>query len=99
MPIHLADGAYLPFLEVQPGGSEMGKLFAIVLMVIAIWVGITVFTEGSDRAFGGLFAGSTGSSTLEATEARSTRERARDALQSAYEESEDRVDRALGETR
>jgi len=77
----------------------MGKLFAIVLIVIAIWVGITVFTEGTDRAFGGLFAGSPGSSTLEATEARSTGERAGDAVQRAYDESEDRFDRALGETR
>ena len=75
----------------------MGKLLAIVLMVIAIWVGLTVFTEGSDRAFGGLFAGSRGSSTLEATEARSTRERAGDALERAYHESEDRVDRAVRE--
>ena len=75
----------------------MAKLLAIVLMVIAIWVGVTVFTEGSDRAFGGLFAGSSDSSTLEATEARSTRERAGDALQRAYDESEDRVDRAMRE--
>ena len=77
----------------------MGKLLAMVLMVTAIWVGITVFTEGSDRAFGGLFAGSPGSSTLEATEAVSTRERAGDAVQRAYDESQDRFDRALGETR
>ena len=76
----------------------MAKLLAIVLMVIAIWVAVTVFTEGSDRAFGGLFAGSRGPSSLEATEVRSTRERAGDAVQRAYQESEDRVDRAVRET-
>lgn len=75
----------------------MAKLLAIVLMVVAIWVGLTVFTEGTDRAFGGLFAGSSDSSTLEATEVRSTPERAGDALQRAYDVSEDRVDRAVGE--
>ena len=33
----------------------MGKVFGILLMVAAIWVGLTVFSEG-DAAFGGLFA-------------------------------------------
>jgi hypothetical protein len=75
----------------------MGKLIAIVLMVIAIWVAVTVVTEGSDRAFGGLFAGSSSSSNAEGTDARSARERAGDALQRAYDVSEDRVDRAVGE--
>jgi len=36
----------------------MGKIFGILLMVIGIWAGITVYTEGVDAAFGGLFAGS-----------------------------------------
>ena len=75
----------------------MGKVLAIVLMVIAIWVAVTVVTEGSDRAFGGLFAGSSSSSTAEEVDTRSARERAGDAFQRAYHESEDRVDRALGE--
>ena len=35
----------------------MGKIFGILLMVIGIWAGITVYTEGVDAAFGGLFAG------------------------------------------
>ena len=76
----------------------MGKLLAIVLMVIAIWVAVTVYSEGTDRAFGGLFAGSLGSSTVDVTETRSTPERAGDAVQRAYDDSQDRFDRALGET-
>jgi hypothetical protein len=75
----------------------MAKVLAVVLMVIAIWVAVTVVTEGSDRAFGGLFAGSSSSSTAEGADVRSARERAGDALQRAYQESEDRVDRAVGE--
>ena len=77
----------------------MGKLIAIVLMVVAIWVGVTVFTEGADRAFGGLFAGFVGSSAADAPANRSTPERARHAVQHAYDESGDRLDRAMGETR
>lgn len=77
----------------------MGKAFAIVLMAIAVWVAVTVYSEGTDRAFGGLFASSQGSSTVDATETRSTPERAGDAVQRAYDESQDRFDRALGETR
>ena len=77
----------------------MGKLFAIVLMVIGIWVAVTVYSEGTDRAFGGLFAGSLGSSTVDVTETRSTPQRAGDAVQRAYDESQDRFDRALGEKR
>ena len=77
----------------------MGRVFVIALIVVAIWVGVTVFTQGADRAFGGLFAGTLGSPTSEATDTRSTPERAGDAFQRAYQESEDRVDRALGQTR
>jgi hypothetical protein len=35
----------------------MGKIFGILLIVLAIWVGLTIFNEGTDSAFGGLFAG------------------------------------------
>ncbi len=77
----------------------MGKLFVIVLIVIAIWVGLTVYTQGTDQAFGGLFARFSGSSTLDAPATRSTPHRAGDAFQRAYDESEDRVDRALRGTR
>jgi hypothetical protein len=36
----------------------MGKVFGILVIVVAVWVGLTVFSEGTDSAFGGLFAGS-----------------------------------------
>jgi len=77
----------------------MGKILAMVLMVIAIWVAVTVYSEGTDRAFGGLFAGSLGSSTVDVTETRSTPQRAGEAVQRAFDESQDRFDRALGEKR
>jgi hypothetical protein len=34
----------------------MGKIFGILLIVLGIWVGLTIFSEGTDSAFGGLFA-------------------------------------------
>lgn len=36
----------------------MGKIFGILLIVVGIWVGLTIFNEGTDAAFGGLLAGS-----------------------------------------
>jgi hypothetical protein len=77
----------------------MVKLFAIVLIVAAIWIGLTVYTEGADRAFGGLFAGSSSSPAVQAPAAPSIPRRAGDAVQRAYDESEDRVDRVLDGTR
>ena len=34
----------------------MEKLFGIILIVAAIWVGAKVYTEGTRDAFGGVFA-------------------------------------------
>lgn len=34
----------------------MGKVFGILLIVVALWIGLTLFTEGTDAAFGGIFA-------------------------------------------
>ena len=33
----------------------MGKAFGIVLIVVGLWVGLEIYTEGTQRAFGGLF--------------------------------------------
>ena len=33
-----------------------GKLLGIVLLVAAVWVGIEIYTNGTDGAFGGIFA-------------------------------------------
>ena len=34
----------------------MQKIFGILFILVAVWIGIEVYTEGTDRAFGGLFA-------------------------------------------
>lgn len=33
------------------------KVFFFLFLVVALWVGMTLYTEGSQQAFGGLFAG------------------------------------------
>jgi hypothetical protein len=71
----------------------MARLFGIVLILLGIWTGIEVYTEGVNGAFGGLFSGF--SSSVEAPAERSTPDRAADAFQRAYNKSEERVDRLL----
>jgi len=69
----------------------MGRLFGIVLIVAAVYVGIEVYQEGVSGAFGGIFA--------EITDPPASREdpnRALDAFQRAYNKSEERVARQLG---
>jgi hypothetical protein len=34
----------------------MGKIFGILMIVLGVWIGLEIFTKGSDAAFGGLFA-------------------------------------------
>lgn len=34
----------------------MGKVIGILILVIAVWVGMEIFTKGMDSAFGGLLA-------------------------------------------
>jgi len=41
----------------------MGKVFALLLIAVGVYVGLTVYDEGVDRAFGGLFARSSASTT------------------------------------
>lgn len=80
----------------------MRKLFGIIAIVLGIWIGAEVYAEGTDDAFGGLFAwlspvdpyavdpdedGSEEDSTAP--------ERAGRAFQRAYNRSERRVDEAL----
>jgi len=68
----------------------VGRLFTIIVILSAIWVGVEVYTKGVGGVFGGFF-----SSAFEAPAERSTPDRAADAFQRAYNKSEQRVDRLL----
>jgi hypothetical protein len=38
----------------------MQKIFGVLLILLAVWVGIEIYTQGMDGAFGGLFASHSG---------------------------------------
>ena len=35
----------------------MNRIFGLLLMVLAVWIGVEFYTKGADAAFGGIFAG------------------------------------------
>jgi hypothetical protein len=53
----------------------MGKVFGILFMVLAIWVGIEIYTKGSQEAFGGALAWLGGETPTEQTDGRSPMQR------------------------
>ncbi len=74
----------------------MAKLFGILLIVFAIWVGLSIYTEGTDRAFGGLltrFAPAAAEGQIRNT--RPPLERIREKAQAAHDQQIDRIERQL----
>jgi len=68
----------------------MGKVFGILLIVVAIWVGLTIFNEGTDAAFGGIFAGS-GKDGADPS-GRPLPRRVEESVRKAYREQEARIE-------
>jgi hypothetical protein len=68
----------------------MGKVFAIAVIVGLIWVGLTVFTEGTDAVFGWLDW-----DTVEEAVGPAPLERFRAKGQSVHDAAIDRVERQL----
>jgi hypothetical protein len=77
----------------------VAKAFGILAILIGIWVGLTVYMEGVDNAFGGAFAffSSEPAGALAEDEGghRPVTGRAAHAFQRAYDRSEGRVEDAL----
>jgi hypothetical protein len=73
----------------------MGKVFGILLIVVAIWVGLTVFNEGTDTAFGGLFAGS--GKEVADSDGRPLTRRVEESVSKAYRENDERIESGTGE--
>ena len=72
----------------------MGKIFGILLIVVGIWVGITIYTEGADAAFGGLLGGARTTATADASGA-PLPNRVRDTVGKAYQAQEARTKDAV----
>jgi hypothetical protein len=68
----------------------MGKVFGILLIVVAIWVGLTIFNEGTDAAFGGLFAGS-GNKVADGS-GRPLPRRVEESVRKSYREHEEQIE-------
>lgn len=78
----------------------MGKVFGMLLIVFALWIGLSIFTEGTDRAFGGLL--SRFAPALAEGQARDTRaplERVRERAEAARDQQLDRIERQLSRGR
>ena len=73
----------------------MGRIFGMLFIVLAIWAAVEVFTNGTEGAFGGLFA--SGSPSAESAPAKPAGDRAADALKNLYDKSEGRAEKAFGE--
>ena len=73
----------------------MGKVFGILLIVVAVWVGLTIFNEGTDAAFGGLFAGS--AKEADDTSGRPLPRRVEESVRNSYRAQEARAESATAE--
>jgi hypothetical protein len=72
----------------------MQKMIGIGIVVAVVWVGVTVYTEGIDNAFGGALAGFASKSAGDAT---STLKRIQRSASNARDRQLERVERQLGE--
>ena len=67
----------------------MGRIFGILFLVLAVWTGVEVYTEGTSGAFGGLFTRL--GFVAEEEQAPPVTQRAANAWQDAYHAAEERV--------
>ena len=76
----------------------MAKIFGMLLVVVGIWLGLEVYQNGIQGAFGGALASLGDSAGEQAVrDPRSVAQRAGAAAESAHAEAEERRNRMLGE--
>lgn len=76
----------------------MGKVFGVLVIVVGIWVGLEIYTEGVRGAFGGALASLAPEAAEEGAPAEPHRwagERARDSVLRAHEKGAERRSRQL----
>jgi hypothetical protein len=72
----------------------MGKAIVILMIVLGIWIGLEVFTKGTDQAFGGVFASGDAASRAPAE---APLKRIRASAQRSADEVGARIERGIGE--
>jgi len=76
----------------------MAKIFGMLLVVVGIWLGLEVYQNGIQGAFGGALASLGGSADEQAVrDPRSVPQRAGDSVEHAHAEAEARLNRMLDE--
>ncbi|MBW2244477.1 MAG: hypothetical protein JRH01_21035 [Deltaproteobacteria bacterium] len=76
----------------------MGKAFGLLFIAGLLWVGLEVYTEGTEHAFGGMFASmNTEPLNADSEDRLSTPKRAGLAVERAHEAANARLERQLGE--
>jgi hypothetical protein len=68
----------------------MGRIFGILMIGLGIWVGLEIYLEGTQNAFGGVFA-----SSEAPRDPRSTADRAGDAVRGSLASEHERHERIL----
>jgi hypothetical protein len=72
----------------------MGKIFGILLMGLGIWVGLEIYLEGTQNAFGGAFASHQAAGDAP-RDLRSTPQRAGDAVENSLAIEQERRERIM----
>ena len=70
----------------------MAKAFAILLIVLGVWLGLEIFTNGTEGAFGGVFASGSPSASTEPTA-----QRIRNRVQQSVKAQAARTTSGIGE--
>ena len=82
--------------ETGATGNRMGRIFGILLIVVAIWIGMQIYLEGTRHAFGGAF-----DSSIARAEAprnvRTTPQRAGDAVRGSLADEAEKRERLMPE--
>jgi hypothetical protein len=71
----------------------MGRMMGMAFFVGVLWVGLEFYTEGPNRAFGGVF----GDGTVQEEKSGMRAVKSAKKIQGAYDESVNRVDRLVGD--
>jgi hypothetical protein len=72
----------------------MQKLIGIMLLVAVVWIGVTIYSEGIDQAFGGAFSRF---SSTPAQQQAGTLKRIQRSGSKARDQQLERIERQLGE--
>ena len=72
----------------------MGRIFGILCVVLGLWIGIEIFLEGTENAFGGVFAKR---APPVGHPERTLPQRAGDSVRDSFAQDAERRERALPE--